>query len=123
MRTFVQIPLGSEHLREFAKQGARVAITPGMNDLAFLGGVARSARSEDELKPGCLTLVKSKVLWAWRRVEADMLEAATQDFGGAGGAATNQRALVACAAQIVAENAARKGSGQGDKSLGQVRRK
>ena len=47
-----------------------------------------------------------------------MREAATQDFGGAGGSATNQRALVACAAQIVAENAVRKGSGTGDKSSG-----
>ncbi len=59
MRTFVRIQLGSEHLREFANQCARVAaITTGMNDLA----------KEDELKPGCLTLdqVKSKVLWAWR---------------------------------------------------------
>ena len=108
MRSYVRTQISTEHMREFTSQGARIAITTALNDLA----------KEDERNPGGLTLehVTSKILWAWRRVEADLREASshmypepTPDPAAPGAGATNQRALVACAAQIVAENAAKKG--------------
>ena len=49
-----------------------------------------------------------------REAASQNLVALGSDFGGARGAATSQRALVACAAQIVVENVARKGQGSGD---------
>ena len=114
MRSYVRIQISTEHLRELTSQGARVASTTALNDLA----------KEDELDPGTLTLerVKSKVPWAWRRVKADLREVPSLGYttpiscaAGAGAVVANQRALVGWAAQIVAENAAKKDSGSGDK--------
>ena len=115
MRSYVLIQISTEHLREFTSQGALLAITTALNDLA----------KEDERNPGALTLehVTSKILWAWRRVEADLREASSQmchtpipDPAAVGLDTTNQSALAACAAQIVAESVAKKGSVPGDKT-------
>ena len=93
-----------------------MAVTTTLNDLC----------REEESDPGCLTLgsVFAKLLWTWMRVDADKKEEAKSGTGchgpdGMGDMTPSvMLASLACAAQIVAEKAAKKGTGPGDKTLG-----
>ena len=100
MRTFVRLQLSNEHRKDFVNQGVRTAITTALNQLS----------QDDERQIGCLTIdrVFSLLEWTWRRVMVDSVGRSKKSEDREDGGDRSHKALVACAAQIVAEGAAKK---------------
>ena len=101
MKTFVRLQLSNEHLKEYVNQGVRTAVSAALNQLS----------QEDDRQTGCLTMERVFTLleWTWRKVTCDSSGRVRKAEERETDTGRNQTALVACAAQIVAENAAKKG--------------
>ena len=100
MGTYVRLQLRNEHRKDFVNQGVRTAITAVLTQL----------NQEDDRQIGCLTLhrVFSMLEWTWRKLLMDAAGRTRKGEDQEDGSAHNHKALVACAAQIVAESAAKK---------------
>ena len=101
MKTFVRLQLSNERLKDFVNQGVRTAISGALTQLS----------QEDDRQAGCLTMerVFSLLEWTWRKVTCDSSGRVRKAEEWEPATGHNQKALVACAAQIVAESAAKKG--------------
>jgi hypothetical protein len=101
MKTFVRLQLSNEHRKEFVNQGVRTAISTALTQLS----------QEDDHQTGCLTMdrVFSLLEWTWRKVTCNCSGRVKKAEEREDITSHNQKALVSCKAQIMAESAAKKG--------------
>ena len=100
MRAYLRLQLDTEQKRDFQNQGVR-AVTNTLKQLS----------QEDEHQKGCLTVDRmfTQLLWTWRSVTLEDSGSPSKEYDPRMEAGQSQKALVACAAQIVAEIAATSG--------------
>jgi hypothetical protein len=112
MKTYLRMQLALEHHKDFSNQGIRSAVNTTLTRLS----------REDEESSGGLTLdhvFEAALVWTWRRVMVNAPQ--TQDGGPpeVTEATKNERALIACAAQMVAEKAAKQGNRANETKMAQ----
>ncbi len=111
MKTYLRMQLALEHHKEFSNQGIRSAVTIKITRLS----------REDEESSEVLTLnyMFEALMWTWRRVMANAHKTQVGVPQEVNESTKNERALIACAMQIVVEKAAKQGNRANEAKMAQ----
>ncbi len=105
MKTYLRMQLALEHHKEFPIQDIRSAMSTTLT---------RLSREDEESSAGpTLNHVFEALMWTWRRVMANAHQIQDGVPPEVNEATKNERALIVCTAQIVAEKAAKHGPSKG----------